>query len=63
MAELVLKYPDRFVAAIACLPVNNVDASLREIDRAVNDLKFRGAQLNTPINDKPLDAPEFMPTY
>jgi len=63
MAELVLKYPDRFVAAVACLPINNVDASLKEIDRAINDLKFRGAQLNTPINDKPLDAPEFMPIY
>lgn len=63
MAELVLKYPDRFVAAVACLPVNNIEASIEEIDRAINDLKFRGAQLNTPINDKPLDSPEFMPIY
>jgi hypothetical protein len=30
MAELVAKYPDRFVAAIAYLPMNNVDAALRE---------------------------------
>ncbi|MFH1491491.1 MAG: amidohydrolase family protein, partial [Pseudomonadota bacterium] len=63
MAELVMKYPDRFAAAVACLPMNNIDAALVEIDRAVNDLKFRGAQVNTPINDKPLDAPEFMPVY
>jgi aminocarboxymuconate-semialdehyde decarboxylase len=63
MAELVLKYPDRFAAAIACLPMNNIDAALEEIDRAINELKFRGVQVNTPIDDKPLDSPEFMPIY
>lgn len=63
MAELVLKYPDRFVAAVACLPMNNMDAALQEVDRAINDLKFRGVQIFTPINDKPLDSPEFMPLY
>jgi len=63
MAELVLKFPDRFVAAVACLPMNNIDAALQEVDRAINDLKFRGVQIYTPINDKPLDSPEFMPLY
>lgn len=63
MAELVLKYPDRFVAAVACLPMNNMDAALKEVDRAINDLKFRGVQIYTPINDKPLDSPEFVPLY
>ena len=61
MAELVLKYPDRFAAAVACLPMNNMDAALQEVDRAINDLKFRGVQIFTPMNDKPLDLPEFMP--
>ncbi|MFH1382071.1 MAG: amidohydrolase family protein [Chloroflexota bacterium] len=42
MAELVAKYPDRFVAAIAYLPMNNMDAALREADRAIKDLKMRG---------------------
>ena len=63
MAELVQKYPDRFAAAIACLPMNNIDAALVELDRAIKDLKFRGVQIFTPINDKPLDLPEFMPLY
>jgi len=31
MAELVDKYPDRFVAAIASLPMNDMDAALREL--------------------------------
>ena len=29
MAELVEKYPDRFAAAIAALPLNDLDATLR----------------------------------
>lgn len=63
MAELVVKYPDRFVAAVACVPMNNVDAALKEIDRAVVDLRFRGIQLHNPIGDKPMDDPEFWPIY
>lgn len=42
MAELVIKYPDRFVAAVACLPMDDIDEALKEVDRAINDLKFRG---------------------
>lgn len=63
MAELVYKYPDRFVAAVACLPMNDVDAALKEADRAINELKFRGVEIFSNINGKPLDSPEFMPLY
>lgn len=63
MAELTVKYPERFIAAVACLPLNDVDASLAEIDRTINDLHFKGIQLYTDINGKPLDSPEFMPIY
>ncbi len=63
MAELVAKYPDRFVAAVASLPMNNIDAALREIDRAIRELNLKGIQIFTPSNGKPLDSPEFMPLY
>jgi predicted TIM-barrel fold metal-dependent hydrolase len=33
------------------------------VDRAINDLRFRGVQVYTPVNDKPLDSPEFTPLY
>jgi predicted TIM-barrel fold metal-dependent hydrolase len=62
MAELVAGHPDRFVA-VATLPMNNVDAALKEVDRAINDLKLRGVQIFTSINDKPLDSLEFLPLY
>jgi predicted TIM-barrel fold metal-dependent hydrolase len=63
MAELVLKYPDRFVAAIAALPMNNIEEALKEVDRAITDLRFRGIYLHTPIKDQPLDSPEFISLY
>ena len=63
LAELVNKYPDRFMAAVAALPMNDIDAALKEVDRAINVLKFRGIQICSSINGKPLDLPEFFPLY
>ena len=63
MAELVGKYPDRFIAAVACLPMNDIDAALAELDRTVRDLNFKGVQISSTILDKPLDSPEFEPFF
>ncbi|MCX8023462.1 MAG: amidohydrolase [Syntrophorhabdaceae bacterium] len=63
MAEIVGRYPDYFAGAVACLPLNDIDATLEEIDRAIGELKFKGIQLFTSINGKPLDSPEFYPIY
>jgi len=63
LAELVDRYPYRFAGAAAVLPTSNIDASLKEIDRAVNELKLRGILLRIPINGKPVDRPEFMQLY
>lgn len=63
MAELVARHPDRFVTACACLPMNDVDATLAEIDRAIDQLGFRGIEVFTDINGTPLDAPEFLPIF
>src|SRR5208283_357841 len=41
----------------------DIDASLKEIDRAINELKLRGILLRIPINGKPADRPEFFPIY
>ena len=63
MAELVQKYRERFICAIALLPMNNIDAALKEADRAIQELKFRGIYVHSNINGKPLDAPEFLPLW
>lgn len=63
LAELVTKYPDKFVAAVGVLPLNNIDAAVKEIDRAINDLKLKGVLVYTNVNNKPLDSSEFLPIY
>lgn len=63
MAELVIKYPQYFVAAVACLPMNDTDSALKEADRALGTLGLKGIQLFTPVKDKPLDNQEFMGLY
>jgi predicted TIM-barrel fold metal-dependent hydrolase len=63
LAELVNKYPDRFAAGIASLPLLDIEAALAEAERAIKDLRLRAVELYTDINGKPLDAPEFMPIY
>jgi len=63
MAELVARYPDRFVGAVACLPMNDMDAALKEADRAVRELNHCGVQIYSHIMGKPLNSPEFMPLY
>ena len=63
MAELVLKYRDRFVAAIALLPMNNPEAAMKEADRAIVELGFKGIYVHSNINGKPLDSPEFLPLW
>lgn len=63
LAELVFQYPDRFAAGIACLPMNNMDRALQEVDRAITQLKLRGVLVYSNVEGKPLDAPEFLPLY
>jgi predicted TIM-barrel fold metal-dependent hydrolase len=63
LAEMVLKYPHRFAAGIATLPMNDMDAALKEAQRAIKDLRLRAIELYSDINGQPLDAPQFMPLY
>ena len=63
LAELVAKYPDRFIAFVASLPMNKPDAAHEEMVRALDELGAKGVQLYTNAVGKPLDAPEFQPLF
>ena len=63
MAALVGKYPDRFPGFVAALPLGDVDAAMRETERAVGDLGARGIQVFSNINGKPLDRPEYLALF
>jgi predicted TIM-barrel fold metal-dependent hydrolase len=63
MAAVTAAHPDQFYGFVASLPMNNPDASLKEIGRAINDLGATGIQIYTNILGKPLDSPAFEPIF
>lgn len=63
MAAIRDRFPERFPAFIASLPMNNVEASLAEMDRAVGKLGARGIQVLTNVNGRPLDDPLLFPIF
>jgi predicted TIM-barrel fold metal-dependent hydrolase len=63
LSELVSRHPDRFVAFAASLPLNNDDASLREMERAIDQLGAKGVMIYTNVAGQPLDAPGFQPLF
>jgi aminocarboxymuconate-semialdehyde decarboxylase len=63
LAELVAKHPDRFIAFAASMPLNNVDASIEEMTRAIDHLGARGVMIYTNVAGMPLDAPLFQPFF
>ena len=63
MAEMLVKQPDKYIAGVANLPMNDMDATLKETERAIKELGLKGIQLHTNIQGKPLSSDEFMPLY
>ncbi|MBV8847085.1 MAG: amidohydrolase [Bryobacterales bacterium] len=63
LAELCQKHPERFIGFGAAMPMNNIDACLKEMERAVTQLGARGIQIYTNVQGKPLDDPEFFPLF
>lgn len=63
LAELCQKHPDRFIGFAASMPMNNTDACVKEMERAVSQLGARGIQIFTNVQEKPLDRPEFQPIF
>lgn len=61
MASLVARHPDRFAGFAASLPLNDVDASLREMDHAVRKGGALGVQVFTHVQGVPLDDARFEP--
>jgi aminocarboxymuconate-semialdehyde decarboxylase len=61
MADLVRRFPDRFVGFAAALPMSDVEAAAQELDRALTQLGALGAQLYTNVLGAPLDEARFEP--
>jgi aminocarboxymuconate-semialdehyde decarboxylase len=59
--ELQKSFPHQFVG-LATLPLQDVDAALREMDRAIG-LGMRGIYVATAVGGRYLDAPQFAPMW
>lgn len=62
IASMVRAHPVRF-AGLATLPVQDVDAAITELERAVTVLGLKGAELDTIVNGENWDAPRFLPLF
>src|SRR5579862_3318737 len=62
-AELVRKYPDRFVGFLASLPMNAPEEAAREAERSFLELGASGLQIHTNVLGAPLDEERFVPIY
>jgi uncharacterized protein len=60
-AELVERRPERFAGFVAGLPLNDVDASIAEMDRAVRELGALGIQIYTNVGGRPWEDPKLEP--
>lgn len=63
MAELVVKYPDRFPGFTASLPMNDPDGFMAEAKRTMDDLGAFGVQIYTNCEGRAMDHKEFWPLY
>jgi predicted TIM-barrel fold metal-dependent hydrolase len=63
MAELVASHPDRFAGFTACVPMDDPDAAVAELDYATSQLGALGAQIYTHVHGRPMDDRSFDPFY
>jgi aminocarboxymuconate-semialdehyde decarboxylase len=63
LAAAVAANPDRYVAMGATVPLQDIDLAIAEMDRAVDDLGFKGLQIGGTVDGRNLDEPRFRPFW
>ena len=61
-AQLVRRHPQRF-AGLGSLPLDDVPASLSELDRITGELGLHGVMIGSNIAGQPLNHPRFEPVW
>jgi aminocarboxymuconate-semialdehyde decarboxylase len=62
VAELAKTWPQRF-NGLATLPMQDVEAAIGELERAMSQLGLKGAMINDHVNGRTLDELEFLPFW
>lgn len=61
-ADLIAQHPGRF-KALASIPMDSPDEALKELHRAIDELKMNGVILLSNIGGKVLTAPQYRPFF
>jgi aminocarboxymuconate-semialdehyde decarboxylase len=62
LARMVAAHPDRFVG-LGTVPLQDVGATLDELDRIAHDLRFPGIEICTNVNGEDFDDHRFLPFF
>ena len=62
IAQMMKDYPDR-ISGLANVPMQNMDAAIAEMERAMTRDGFKGVMINDYINDVTFDDPGFYPFW
>ena len=62
ISELCKQWPERFMG-LGTLPMQDVEAAIVELERSVNQLGLKGAQINDHVNGRTYDEPDFAPFW
>lgn len=62
IAETAGLQPDKFIG-LGTVPLQDIDLSIREMERCVKELKLPGLEIGSNINGKNLSDPSFFPFY
>jgi len=62
IAQMVTRHPDRFVG-LGTLPMQDVERAVKELERVVRQHGFPGIAVNTNVNGRDYDHPDFLPFF
>jgi|TARA_B100000315_G_scaffold255049_1_gene297428 aminocarboxymuconate-semialdehyde decarboxylase len=63
LAQAATDHPDRFVPCGATVPLQDVELAIEEMNRAVDELGFKGLQIGGTVEGHNLDEPRFRPFW
>ena len=62
IARMVTRHPTRFVG-LGAVPLQDMDAALRELDYVIDELKFPGVEIASHVNGVSIGDPRFEPFF
>lgn len=62
MAEDIAKHPDRLIG-LGTIPLQNTGMAIAELERCVNDLGFKGVEINSQVDGSDLSTPRLEPFW